>query len=59
MRALKDEEIVRLVMSDSKATPLERELAYRVHRLTVACEAIEEVIQADIFRGETWHGTTH
>jgi len=33
MRNKCDEELVREVMADKKATPREKELAYRIHRL--------------------------
>lgn len=57
MRGLRDEEIVRQVMADTSATPREKELAFRVHRLTQAYEQISNLVEADIARGEVWHGT--
>lgn len=59
MRTLKDEEIVRRVMADTAATPREKEMAYRIHRLVQAFDQVDTVMVADIERGEVWHGTVH
>lgn len=57
MRHLKDEEIVRSTMAKRDASPLEKELAFRVHRLNLALEAADDVIATDFLRGEIYHGT--
>ena len=57
MRHMKDEEIVRSTMANKESTQLEKELAFRVHRLTLALEAADDVIATDFLRGEVYHGT--
>ena len=39
-----DEEIVRRIMSDPESTLSERELAYRMHRLIVSHDTMEDIM---------------